>query len=239
MQVKQIMAIGAVTVEQQDSVTKAAQLMKLQNVGMLVVMGPAAPQGVVTDRDLLTGCVGQGDDPAKCVVGNHASEEFISTGPERDALEAARMMRRKRVRRLPVIDEDELVGVVSFSDIARSLNSAMMDVLVGMSTPAHVSAVTQAGRISHYYTHLGVAAIQVDLPIRVGDTIYITGPTTNLEQTVESMELEREQVDMARSGQNVGIKVISRVRTGDSVYVATEVGGEVMEPTTERYATVG
>jgi CBS domain-containing protein len=239
MHVKQIMAIGAVTVEQQDSVAKAAQLMKLQNVGMLVVMGPAGPQGVVTDRDLLTGCVGHGDNPKTCVVGDHTSEGFISTEPERDALEAARTMRRERIRRLPVMDKDELVGVVSFSDIARSLNAAMADVLVGMSTPAHVSAVTLAGRVSHYYTHLGVAAIQVGQPIRVGDMIYITGPTTNLEQTVESMELDRAQVEMAMTGQNVGIKVVGRVRTGDSVYVATEVGGNVMESMAGRYATVG
>lgn len=239
MQVKDIMAIGAVTIDGEKTVVNAALLMKGQSVGMLVVSENSDPVGVVTDRDLLTGCVGQGHNPAACAVGNHASEEFITTTPAIDALDAARLMRQMRIRRLPVLDDSDLVGVVSFSDIARSFDSALRDVLLGMSTPAHVSAVTLAGRVTHYYTHLGVAAIQVGQAIRVGDTIYITGRTTNIEQTVDSMQLERGRVEIAVAGQNVGIKVTCRVRTGDTVYLAAEARGDGREQTSERYAAVG
>ena len=75
------------------------------------------------------------------------------------------------------------------------------------------------GEVFHYFSKLGVAAIRLtDGALNVGDTIQIQGPTTNLTQTVDSMQIEQGGVSGARKGQSVGIKVREKVRERDLVY---------------------
>jgi translation elongation factor EF-Tu-like GTPase len=74
------------------------------------------------------------------------------------------------------------------------------------------------GVISHYYGRIGVAGVAVSSPIAVGDRVLIIGHTTALEQTITSMELDHQPIEVAQPGQDVGIRVIDRVRKGDHVY---------------------
>jgi len=75
------------------------------------------------------------------------------------------------------------------------------------------------GEVFHYFSKLGVAAIRLtEGPLSVGDTIQIQGPTTNLTQTVDSMQIEQDGVPGARQGQSVGIRVREKVRERDLVY---------------------
>jgi len=75
------------------------------------------------------------------------------------------------------------------------------------------------GEVFHYFSKLGVAAIRLtEGPLSVGDTIQIQGPTTNLTQTVDSMQIEQDGVPGARKGQSVGIRVREKVRERDLVY---------------------
>ena len=76
----------------------------------------------------------------------------------------------------------------------------------------------RAGVISHYYGHLGVAAIILESDLRVGDTIHIKGHTTELTQNVESIQIEHKDVAEAKRGQDIGIKVKDHVREHDVVY---------------------
>ena len=74
------------------------------------------------------------------------------------------------------------------------------------------------GKVTHYYTHLGVAAIELDSDkLDVGDIIHIKGHTTDLVQPVDSIELEHHQINEAKPGQNVGIKVKDHVREHDEI----------------------
>jgi len=75
-----------------------------------------------------------------------------------------------------------------------------------------------AGKITHYYKAIGVAAIEVMDSLQVGDTIHIKGHTTDFQQKVESMEIEHEPVSRADKGQIVGLKVKDYVREHDLVY---------------------
>ena len=76
----------------------------------------------------------------------------------------------------------------------------------------------QVGRVTHYYTHLGVAALLIEAEgLKVGDTIHIKGHTTDLTQTVDSMQLEHEDIQEAKPGQNIGIRVREHVREQDAV----------------------
>ncbi|MDI6642450.1 MAG: hypothetical protein QMD95_00100 [Candidatus Hodarchaeaceae archaeon] len=74
------------------------------------------------------------------------------------------------------------------------------------------------GKVTHYFTKIGVGVIELSDELKVGDRISIEGATTNIQQTVESMEIEHKAVQSASAGQSIGLKVVQRVREGDLVY---------------------
>jgi hypothetical protein len=74
------------------------------------------------------------------------------------------------------------------------------------------------GRISHYFSHLSVAAVQLEGPLAVGDRIHIHGHTTDLQQDVSSMEVDHVAVDRAGPGDDVALKVDDPVRDHDLIY---------------------
>jgi putative protease len=78
--------------------------------------------------------------------------------------------------------------------------------------------VVQVGRVTHFFSKISVAVIELIAPLAVGDTIMIKGPTTDFEQTVESMQIEHQNVQRAEAGQSIGLKVTQRVRETDIVY---------------------
>ena len=77
----------------------------------------------------------------------------------------------------------------------------------------------KVGVVEHFFTKISVAAIKItDGELRVGDTIHIVGATTDFKQKVESMQINKQPVEVAKPGDEVGIKVIDRVRKKDVVY---------------------
>ena len=74
------------------------------------------------------------------------------------------------------------------------------------------------GTVTHYFGHLSVAAVSLTGTLRVGDRIHISGHTTDLEQAVESMEVDHARVDSAGPGDDVALKVNDHVREHDRVY---------------------
>ena len=80
-------------------------------------------------------------------------------------------------------------------------------------------AEQKIGIVTHYFGKIGVAALKItDGELKVGDTIHIKGHTSDFTQTVDSMEVEHESVDVARAGDEVGMKTAEYVREDDSVY---------------------
>jgi translation elongation factor EF-1alpha len=75
------------------------------------------------------------------------------------------------------------------------------------------------GKVTHYFSKIGVAVIELSANLGVGDKISIEGPTTNLQQTVESMQIEHKPIQSAKSGQAIGMKVADKVREGDDVFL--------------------
>jgi selenocysteine-specific translation elongation factor len=74
------------------------------------------------------------------------------------------------------------------------------------------------GRVVDYFAHISVAGIDLTGRLDVGDSIRISGHTTDFEQSVESIQIEHSAVDSAKAGDKIGIKVIDRCRRGDRVY---------------------
>jgi putative protease len=80
----------------------------------------------------------------------------------------------------------------------------------------------ELGRITHYFSKPGVAALVLTGELKVGDKISIEGHTTDFEQVVESMQIEHEMIEVAKAGDSVGIKVKDKVREHDVVYKIIE-----------------
>lgn len=76
----------------------------------------------------------------------------------------------------------------------------------------------EVGRVDGYFAHVGVVGVQLSAALQVGDTIHIKGHTTDLTQSVESIQIDREPIDRAGPGDAIGIKVGERCRKGDHVY---------------------
>ena len=79
----------------------------------------------------------------------------------------------------------------------------------------------RVGVVNDYFAKIGVAGINVEKTIHVGDKIHIAGHTTDLEQVVDSMEIDSQHVDEATAGARIGIKVEERCRDNDVVYKIT------------------
>ncbi|MFQ6086640.1 MAG: translation elongation factor-like protein [Candidatus Bathyarchaeia archaeon] len=81
--------------------------------------------------------------------------------------------------------------------------------------------LVEVGRVSHFFSRISVAVVELKAPLAVGDRVLIKGSTTDLEQVVESMQIEHKDVQRAEAGQSIGLKVNDRVRENDTVYKIT------------------
>jgi putative protease len=81
--------------------------------------------------------------------------------------------------------------------------------------------VVKIGHVTHFFSKISVAVIELTAPLVVGDTIVFKGPNTDFEQVVDSMQIEHENVQRAEAGQSIGLKVAQRVRETDTAYKKT------------------
>ncbi len=112
------MTPGVVTAGADADLLSVAQLMRDHSVGSVVICDhEGEPAGMVTDRDLAVRALAEQRSPAE-PVGDHASRPLVTGEPEMDLEEAAALMVTHRIRRLPVIEGGQLVGIVTLDDIA-------------------------------------------------------------------------------------------------------------------------
>ena len=119
---REIMTEGAECVRIADTVTEAAQKMRDLRVGALPICGDDNRlKGMITDRDIVLNCVAEGMDTTQVRVADYAGDEVVTIGADDSVDEALKAMTDAGVRRLPVIDGHDLVGMISQADIARHL----------------------------------------------------------------------------------------------------------------------
>jgi len=80
-------------------------------------------------------------------------------------------------------------------------------------------AEKQIGKITHFFDKIGVAVVELSSGLKVGDTIHIKGGTTDFTQEVDSMQVEHKEVQKAKKGDAIGMKVAERVRVNDKVFL--------------------
>lgn len=138
MQVKELMTRNPEKIRASDPVKKAAEMMKHLNVGAVPVVDGDKAVGILTDRDIAVRVVAEGKDTSATKAGDIMSSEVISCSEIVDAIEAAKTMIQKQVRRLVVNDDQgRIVGIVSLGDLATSINTtAAGEVIREVSQPS-------------------------------------------------------------------------------------------------------
>lgn len=119
MKIREVMTNPAIRVSPEESAAVAARLFARYNVGALPVCGSDGRVcGMVTDRDLVTRCVASGRTPEHTPVSQVMTPQVISVRPDTEVTAAASLMGTRQVRRLPVVENGRLCGMVSLADLA-------------------------------------------------------------------------------------------------------------------------
>jgi CBS domain-containing protein len=119
---REIMTPDAQCVNEHDDLVSAAKLMASRDVGSLPICGEDNRlKGVVTDRDIVIKVIAEGLDPREVTAGSIAEGKPVTIGADDDAEEILKTMGEHQVRRLPVIDGHDMVGIVALADVARAL----------------------------------------------------------------------------------------------------------------------
>ena len=119
MKLQEIMTRTVIHIDQEETVAVAARTLAHYNIGALPVCDRAGKLcGMVTDRDLVTRCLAAGRKPENTKVGDVMTGQVVSAAPDMDTGVAAHLMGRQQIRRLPVVENGKLCGMVSLGDLA-------------------------------------------------------------------------------------------------------------------------
>jgi CBS domain-containing protein len=119
--VRDVMTPTVQTVSPSQSLAEAAEVMKGEDVGSVPVVEEGRLAGILTDRDIVMRAVAERRDPQAVKVDEVASRELVTVEPEQDLDEALALMARHQVRRLPVVEQGRLVGMLAQADVALGL----------------------------------------------------------------------------------------------------------------------
>ncbi|HKZ95298.1 MAG TPA: CBS domain-containing protein [Candidatus Bathyarchaeia archaeon] len=121
LKVEDVMVTNLITIEVGATARKAAELMNHHDIGCLIVISSDRPVGIVTERDMLKRVVLQLRDPRRTRVSYIMSKPLITTSPQTDLRDAINLMNERRIKKLPVVEGEQLLGLLSITDIVRSL----------------------------------------------------------------------------------------------------------------------
>lgn len=138
MKVRDIMTKEVAYINPESTVSEAAQLMQKHNVGSIPVCDQNGVVGIVTDRDIVVRNVAHGKSPQETRVRDVMTGQVNTATPDMEVDAAADLMAQYKVRRLPVVENNRIVGMVSLGDIAcdRKFNFEASKALAEISTPA-------------------------------------------------------------------------------------------------------
>jgi CBS domain-containing protein len=151
MQVSQILTREVETIRPETTVKEAAQRMRSMDVGSLPVCDGRHLLGMVTDRDITVRITAEGRDPANTPVQVAMTPDVAFVFEDQDVQDAARIMRERQIRRLPVLSRDkQLVGILALGDIATTGQDRLSgDALEQISEPSHSQAQSQSQSRMH------------------------------------------------------------------------------------------
>ncbi|MCC8182648.1 MAG: CBS domain-containing protein [Clostridiales bacterium] len=120
MRIQDIMSKTVVSITPEESAALAARLLTRHNLGILPVCSQSGKlEGVVTDRDIITRCLAASEDPSRVPVRDIMTRDPETLSPQDKGEDALRRMAKRQVRRIPVVEDGQVVGMVSLGDLAK------------------------------------------------------------------------------------------------------------------------
>jgi CBS domain-containing protein len=147
VEIREVMTQTVVTCDPASSVQDVAALMRERNVGSVVLVRDGQPVGVVTDRDLAVSVLADGRSATDHAI-DHASAPVVAGEPGMDVEAAAELMVRHRIRRLPIVDDGRLTGIVTLDDLA--VRTGDVELVARLTTQ-----ITRAALPDFYFHHRG------------------------------------------------------------------------------------
>jgi CBS domain-containing protein len=148
LKIEDIMVETVITVEADATVMKAVKVMNENEIGCLVITRKGRAVGILTERDLLKRVIGKSLNPAKTKVRDIMTKPLIAGYPDMDLEDATRLMFEKKIKKLPVVDNGRLKGLITLTDVAR-FQPQMIKILKKLSD--HVSAPQRMKKVMNYY----------------------------------------------------------------------------------------
>jgi len=128
---RKIMVENVVTVKPDDTVKKVAELLNKHEIGCVIVVNQEKPVGIVTERDMIKRVIHKSTNPEKAKVSDIMSKPLIEASPDMRAGDAAKLMLERNIKKLPVVENGQLIGLVSLTDLIRS--EGVFEFLNGLS----------------------------------------------------------------------------------------------------------
>lgn len=139
MEIREIMTKRVVTATPEETVSVVARKMRDADIGCVVIQKDHTVVGIVTARNLAINCMSEEHDPQTCTASEHMTSPVVAVPPTLDVLDAAEIMTREQVKRLPVVQGTQLVGLVSFSDVAPTIVRRMNKLLLSTGPARHAA----------------------------------------------------------------------------------------------------
>lgn len=138
MKLSDVMTRQVFSLSSNSSIREVADEMKRLNVGAIPIVENNKPVGIITDRDIVLRTISQNKDPLSVKAGDIMSTDLVFGSPDMDVDDAAALMSRYQIRRLPIVENDKLIGIVSLGDLAVHPHFAdeAGEALSDISTPA-------------------------------------------------------------------------------------------------------
>jgi CBS domain-containing protein len=127
---REVMTPAPVALPADTPVTEAAKRMRDQGIGAVLVYDDTTLCGLVTDRDIVIRAIAEDRSPSATTLGAICSDHLVTVGPDEPTSAAVQLMREKAVRRIPVVEDGQAIGILSLGDLAleRDERSALADV---------------------------------------------------------------------------------------------------------------
>ena len=126
MKIREVMSTPVIRIHPQENVAVAARMMERCNIGAMPVCGnDGRLQGMITDRDIVTRCLAAERSPSATKVGDVMTAGIVAVRPDMEVSTAAALMGSRQVRRLPVMENGKLCGIVSLGDLSQKEESSI------------------------------------------------------------------------------------------------------------------
>jgi CBS domain-containing protein len=145
MKVREIMTSGSLATATLDTtLEEIANMMKAEDVGAIPVLDDDDKlAGIITDRDIVVRAIAEGEDPTECTAEDILSEQLHTIEPDADLQEAINLMSQHQIRRLPVVEEEQVIGIISLGDVSvKSQTEEAGEALEDISSPIHAQKPT-------------------------------------------------------------------------------------------------